>query len=77
MRPEIAGLHSWNPGAEMLAYEPKELQMCILWCFPSFPFSSCDKADMRFPQAAKQKHLWESESILQINLDAHFSSLSS
>ena len=44
--------------------------VCTLWCVLSFSVSSCDKANVRFPQPPKQKHLlWESESILKINLD--------
>lgn len=71
--PEISGFHSWKPWDEMLVIQSKRTaNVRILCCFSSFPFSSCDKTDLRFPQPPKQKHLWESERILKINLDYHF-----
>lgn len=72
---KISGFYSRKP------WEEKLVDLCkrtapvhVVWCFPSFPCSSGDKANVRFPQPPKQKHLRQFESIPHINLDDHFSS---
>lgn len=73
MAVKISGVHSRKPWWEMLVESCKRTaNVRVLWCFSSFPCSSGDKANVRFPQPPKQKHLlWEFESIPHISLDYH------
>lgn len=69
----------WPPLTETLRWDAglvsckRTASVRVLWWFPSFPCLSGDKANVRFPQPPKQKHLlWKFESIPHINLDYHF-----
>lgn len=75
--------NTWPPCLENLSWDtghvtPNNCQCVDSLVFSLSAFSSCNKANVKFPQPPQQKQpLGEFIGILQVSLDYHFSPLSS